>query len=134
MTNITYNGLDLGNVQNIKENNNAGLVDFPLPGGSAGTAIIFDMGGVTKDFELTTKFIGTETQVTNVLGSMTEYCNGRQGTVRSLALPFGRTCNCVIKRWDWSTDSQQGANDTGSNLMIDLRIDLANGDIQSIWD
>jgi len=137
MADITYSGVSLGQMQTIKENNNCGLVDFPLPGTGAGGNIIYDLGGVSRDFELTTKYVSTSAGVSGLLATLDNWTNGRQGgsPVPTLALPFSRSKPVIIKRWDWNTDANRGGEtDTGSNIVVDLRIDFAYGDILNIWD
>lgn len=133
MTDITYGGSSLGQVQSLKERTDGGLFAFPIPQQSAGSCLIYDLGGNTRAFEVETKYVSTIGGIGSILNLMDTWANGRQGTGKSLALPFGRSSNCVIQRWEWFTDSNMGGEtDTGSNLMITLRIDFAFGTIVSI--
>ena len=132
MTDITYGGSSLGQVQSVKENTNCGLFAFPLPQQSAGSCIIYDLGGNARTFEVDTKYVSTAGGIGSLLNLIDTWANGRQSG-KSLVLPFGRTSTCVIQNWEWFTDSSMGGEtDMGSNLVITLRFEFAFGNIVSI--
>jgi len=130
-TNITYAGSDLGQVQDIKEGTNCGLLPFPMPRTGASARLIYDLNGTSQDISLTTKYVSTPSGIGSVLLFLDTLCNGRQ-TAKSLELPYSRTKSVVITNWEWFSNSTEGVNDTGSNCIINIRIDFAYGDIEDL--
>jgi hypothetical protein len=129
MTDILYNGSSLGQVQDIKESTNCGLLPFPMPRTGASETLIYDLNGTSDNISITTKFVSTPQGIGSVLNLLDNICNGQQTSGKSLVLPYSRTKNVVISNWEWYTNSIEGANDAGSNCIITLRIDFAFGTV-----
>ena len=141
MTNILYAGSDLGQVQDIKEGTNCGLLPFPMPRTGASARLIYDLNGTSQDISITTKYVSTPAGIGSLLLLMDNLTNGEQ-TAKELTLPYGRTKpvvvvegktrGVVISNWEWFTNATEGANDTGSNCIINLRIDFAYGTVEDL--
>jgi len=129
--NITYAGSDLGQVCDIKENINAGLLPFTMPRTDASQTLIYDLMGTSQTLSVTTKFISTPAGIGSVLNFLDTICNGQQNTSKQLTLPFGRTKNVVVTNWQWFASEKEGQvnTDEGSNCIITLVIDFAYGTV-----
>ena len=128
MTNITFGGLDLGEVQSLRVETNCGLFAIPMPLQGVESRIIFDLGGNTRRVELMTEYIGTSGTITTFLSNLDTFAVPPQ-VGRTLALPFGQSMEVCIENWNYSIETGKGgAIDTGSTI-IAISINFANGTI-----
>lgn len=134
MTDIQFDGVSLGEVQDLRESVQCGLVATPIPGEP--NAQIYDIGGISKSISITTKYRSTTAGITSFLSQLDNWSNGKQ-TGRTLSLPFGRskTNMCCILNWDYNIDSSVGGQtDAGSNIVITATINVGVGSpVVNIW-